>query len=41
MLHAYSITLDIPGDDEGKTATTVTADIPEDMKEVLKNLLLI
>lgn len=41
MLHAHSITLNIPGNDEGKTSTTVVADIPEDMKEVLKNLLLI
>ena len=38
MLHAYSLTLDIPGEKEGKVTKTFIADIPKDMNEVLKRL---
>ena len=41
MLHAYSITLEIPGEKEGKEAKTFSAEVPKDMQEVLKKLLLI
>ena len=41
MLHAYSLTIDIPGEKEGKVTKTFIADIPKDMETVLKKLLLI
>lgn len=41
MLHAYSLTIDIPGVEEGKVTKTFTAELPEDMQQVLKKLLLI
>jgi 23S rRNA pseudouridine1911/1915/1917 synthase len=41
MLHAYSLTIDIPGEMEGKVSKTFLAEVPEDMEIVLKKLLLI
>lgn len=41
MLHAHSLTIDIPGEKEGKELKTFVADIPKDMRETLKKLLLI
>lgn len=41
MLHAYSITLDIPQNEAGKEEMTVVAPIPQDMEKTLTNLLLI
>lgn len=41
MLHAYSLTIEIPGEKEGKVMKTFTAEIPKDMEKVLKKLLLI
>jgi 23S rRNA pseudouridine1911/1915/1917 synthase len=41
MLHAYSLTIDIPGVSEGKVEKTFVAELPKDMTTVLKNLLLI
>ena len=38
MLHALSITLDVPDDKEGRSEITVVSPIPKDMKETLKNL---
>lgn len=38
MLHAYSITLTVPKDNEGQEEITIKAEIPEDMKKVLKDL---
>lgn len=38
MLHAYSITLEVPGDNEGKTKETIVAQVPKDMQETLKSL---
>lgn len=38
MLHAYSITIDIPNESEGKKTETIIAEIPKDMKDVLKTL---
>lgn len=38
MLHAYSITIEIPSEGEGKTKETIIAEIPKDMKETLKAL---
>ena len=38
MLHAYSMTIDIPSENEGKENTTILSPIPKDMKETLKNL---
>jgi 23S rRNA pseudouridine1911/1915/1917 synthase len=38
MLHAYSITIDIPGDETGKTSETIVAEVPKDMQDVLKAL---
>ena len=38
MLHAYSITIDIPGDKEGVKEHTIIAEIPEDMEKTLKTL---
>ena len=40
MLHAYSLTIDIPGEKTGKTKKTFIAKIPSDMEEVLNKLLL-
>lgn len=41
MLHALSLTIAIPGENEGYIEKTFTADIPKDMEETLKKLLLI
>lgn len=41
MLHAYSLTISIPGEKEGYVEKTFTADVPKDMEETLKKLLLI
>jgi 23S rRNA pseudouridine1911/1915/1917 synthase len=41
MLHAHSLTLRIPGDTEGYVEKTFVSDIPADMEETLKKLLLI
>ncbi len=41
MLHAYSLTIEIPGEKEGKVSKTFTAEVPKDMEKVLKKLLLI
>jgi 23S rRNA pseudouridine1911/1915/1917 synthase len=38
MLHAYSITIDIPSEQTGKTTETITTEIPKDMKDILKAL---
>lgn len=38
MLHAYSITIDIPEEKEGKKEITVVAPIPKDMMEILTKL---
>jgi 23S rRNA pseudouridine1911/1915/1917 synthase len=38
MLHAYSITIEIPRDEEGKDEQTITAKIPKDMQETLEKL---
>lgn len=38
MLHAYSITIEIPGEDEGKKVETIFAPIPKDMKDTLQAL---
>lgn len=38
MLHAYSITIEVPEETEGKKILTVKASIPGDMKETLKAL---
>lgn len=35
MLHAFSITIDIPEDKEGSKQYTIKADVPEDMKNTL------
>jgi 23S rRNA pseudouridine1911/1915/1917 synthase len=41
MLHAHSLTISIPGEKEGYVEKTFTADVPKDMEETLKKLLLI
>lgn len=41
MLHAYSLTINIPGETEGYSEKTFVAPIPKDMQESLKKLLLI
>lgn len=41
MLHAYSLTINIPGEKEGAVEKTFVAELPKDMKETLKKLLLI
>jgi 23S rRNA pseudouridine1911/1915/1917 synthase len=41
MLHAYSLTLVVPGETQGSVEKTFVADVPKDMEEVLKKLLLI
>lgn len=41
MLHAYSLTLEVPGETEGKVIKTFTADIPKDMEAVLTTLKLV
>lgn len=41
MLHAYSLTIRIPGETAGYVEKTFTADTPKDMEETLKKLLLI
>lgn len=38
MLHAYSITIDIPLNESGKKSETITAEVPKDMKDVLQEL---
>ena len=38
MLHAYSLTIDIPMENEGKKEETIVAEVPKDMKETLKTL---
>lgn len=38
MLHALSLTIDIPGEKEGKEEMTITAPLPKDMKDTLKKL---
>jgi 23S rRNA pseudouridine1911/1915/1917 synthase len=38
MLHAYSMTIEIPSDGGGKETITITADVPVDMKTILKML---
>lgn len=41
MLHAYSLTINIPGESEGYIEKTFTCEVPQDMQEVLEKLLLI
>lgn len=41
MLHAYSLTVQIPGEGEGYIEKTFIAEVPKDMIETLKKLLLI
>lgn len=41
MLHAYSLTVQIPGDVEGYIEKTFVAEVPKDMEDTLKKLLLI
>ena len=41
MLHAYSLTINIPGESEGYIEKTFTCKVPQDMQEVLEKLLLI
>jgi 23S rRNA pseudouridine1911/1915/1917 synthase len=41
MLHAYSLTIKIPGEGEGYIEKTFVAEVPKDMEETLKSLLLI
>lgn len=41
MLHAYSLTIQIPGETEGYVEKTFTSPVPQDMEETLKKLLLI
>ncbi len=38
MLHALSITMDIPKDNEGSDKETIVAPIPDDMKKILMSL---
>lgn len=38
MLHAYSLTINIPGEKQGIVEKTFAAEIPKDMEEVLKKL---
>ncbi len=38
MLHAYSITIDIPEEKEGKSEKTIVAPIPSDIQETLRAL---
>lgn len=38
MLHAYSLTIDIPGEARGKVKKTFVAEIPKDMEKILKKL---
>lgn len=38
MLHAYSITIEIPSEESGKKAETIISEIPKDMKDILKAL---
>ncbi len=38
MLHAYSITIDIPENNDGKKSETIISPIPEDMGKCLKSL---
>lgn len=41
MLHAYSLTINIPGETEGYIEKTFVSEVPQDMEETLKKLLLI
>jgi 23S rRNA pseudouridine1911/1915/1917 synthase len=41
MLHAYSLAIAIPGETQGVVEKTFVAEVPEDMVECLKKLLLI
>lgn len=41
MLHAYSLTVKIPGESAGSIEKTFIAEVPKDMEETLKKLLLI
>lgn len=41
MLHAYSLTITVPGETEGYVEKTFTAELPKDMIDTLKKLLLI
>lgn len=41
MLHAYSLTIQIPGETEGYVEKTFVSEVPKDMQEALKKLLLI
>ena len=38
MLHAYSLTIEVPEEKEGKKEVTITSEIPDDMKKTLKSL---
>lgn len=38
MLHAYSLTIEVPGEKEGKEEVTIMSPIPKDMKDTLKAL---
>lgn len=38
MLHAYSLTIEIPQEKEGKEKTTIVSPVPKDMEETLKKL---
>lgn len=41
MLHAYSLTIEIPGVEKGKVKKTFVAEIPKDMEKTLKKLSLL
>jgi 23S rRNA pseudouridine1911/1915/1917 synthase len=41
MLHAYSLSVQIPGETEGYVEKTFVAEVPKDMMQTLKKLLLI
>lgn len=41
MLHAHSLTIKIPGETEGYVEKTFVSEVPKDMQETLKKLLLI
>jgi len=41
MLHAYSLSITIPGETQGTVEKTFVAEVPKDMEETLKKLLLV
>jgi len=38
MLHAYSLTIEVPAEKEGKNEMTIVSPVPKDMKETLRAL---